>query len=458
MSILQFFRIVWARRLIIAAMTVLLTAVMVGVVLFAPPSYEAETRVMLEILKPDPVTGQVMSTAFLRAYVKTQVELVQDYQVAKNVVDALHWEKDKKLLREYRQRPASDDRDFNRWAAQTVIDGTKAQVVEGSNIMEIDYRNKNPDTAKAVADALRNAYIANTLQSRQEAARRNADWYDAQAEKAKASLFQAETRKSGFERENNILLADDKIDIDSTRLASLSAQASNIALQPQVVQAGATAGSPQSALILAQMDAELLQVSKVLGPNHPQLLELRRRRELLAKQVEDERSQASQAANPGAVAARTAQAMLEQQKAKVLSQRDKVEQLRLMQDDVNIRREEYNKAAARAAELRQEAEVADAGVTPLGAAVTPQQPVFPKPLILIPVGVGGGLMLGLGLGLVLELFGRRIRSSEDLRDAANAPVLAVVTRPHTRTGLHLRDRLRRWFLRSRQVRARPAKA
>jgi uncharacterized protein involved in exopolysaccharide biosynthesis len=458
MSIFQFFRIVWARRLIIGGMTALMTVIMVGIVLFWPPAYQAETRVMLEVLKPDPVTGQVMATAFLRAYVKTQIELIQDYQVAKNVVDTLHWDKDKKLLRDYRQRPASDDRDFNRWAAQTVIDGTRAEVVEGSNIMEIDYRHSNPDTAKAVADALRNAYIANTLQSRQEAARRNADWYDAQAEKAKSSLFEAETRKSTFERENNLLLADDKIDIESTRLASLSAQAANVALQPSVQAAGAGAANPQSALLLAQMDAELLQVSKVLGPNHPQLLELRRRRELLAKQVEDERAQSAQLSNPGAVAARTAQSMLEAQKAKVLAQRDKVEQLRLLQDDVNIRREEYNKSAARAAELRQEAEVADAGVTPLGAAVTPQQPVFPNPWILIPVGIGGGLMLGLGLALLLELFGRRIRSSEDLRDAAQAPVLAVFTRPHTRTGLHLRDRLRRWFLRSRQMRARPAKA
>jgi uncharacterized protein involved in exopolysaccharide biosynthesis len=457
MSILQFFRIVWARRIIIALTTAMMTVVMTAVVLFVPPTYEADTRVMLEVLKPDPVTGQVMATAFLRAYVKTQIELVQDSQVARNVVDALHWDKDKKLLRAYRDRAASDDRDFNRWAAQMVIDGTKANVIEGSNIMEINYRNSNPDRAKAVADALRNAYIATTLQSRQEAARRNADWYDAQAEKAKSALFEAETHKSAFERDNNILLADDKVDLDSARLAALSAQASQASLQPSVPQAGAAA-NPQSAAALAQLDAELLQASKVLGPNHPQLIELRRRRELLAKQVDDERAQSAQIVNPGAIAARTAQSMLEQQKAKVLAQRDKVERLRLLQDDVNMRRDEYNKAAARAAELRQEAEVADAGVTPLGAAVTPQTPIFPQPLIMIPVGVAGGAMLGLALALVLELFGRRIRSSEDLRDATRAPVLAIVTRPHTRTGLHLRDRLRRWVLRSRQMRVRPAKA
>jgi uncharacterized protein involved in exopolysaccharide biosynthesis len=453
MSILQFFRILWARRMIIAASTAILTLIMVVVVEVVTPTYEAETRVMLDVLKPDPVTGQVMATAFLRAYTKTQIELVQDYQVARNVVDALHWDKDKKLLKAYRNRKATDDRDFNRWAAQKVIDGTKAKVIEGSNIMEIDYDNSDPDTAKAVADALRNAYIANALQSRQDAAKRNADWYDAQAEKAKSSLFQAEEAKSSYERENNILLQDDKTDMDSARLAALS-QAASAPVLPNAAAPAAASGPTVQAL--AQVDAELAQASKILGPNHPQLLELRRRRETLAKQVEDERNVS--VANPAAAAQRMAQGMLEQQKAKVLSQREKVERLRLLQDDVNMRREEYNKAAARAAELRQEAEVADAGVTPLGAAVTPQTPIFPQKLLMIAVALFGGMAAGVVISLALELFGRRIRSSEDLRHAVPAPVLAVVSRPHTRTGLHLRDRFKRWFMRTRGVRARPAKA
>lgn len=448
MSILQFFRILWARRMIIAITTLVTTFAVVVLVQVVTPVYQAQTRVMLDILKPDPVTGQVMATAFLRAYTKTQIELVKDYGVARNVVEALHWDKDKKLLREYRSRKASDDRDFNRWAAQKVIDGTNAKVIEGSNILEIDYNHSNADTAKSVADALRNAYIATTLQSRQEAARRNADWYDLQAEKAKTSLFNAEQAKSNYERENNILLQDDKTDLDSARLAALAAAAS----ATPATSAAAPQSSPSS-IQLAQLDAELLQLSKVLGPNHPTLLELRRRRELLAKQAEEERAAMGNAAGAGANAQRVTQSMLEAQKTKVLSQRDKVERVRLLQDDVNMRREEYNKAAARAAQLRQEAQVSEAGVTPLGAAVTPQTPIFPQKILLIAVGFGGGMAAGVMISLALELLGRRIRSSEDLRIAVKVPVLAVVTRPHTRTGLHLRDRLKRWFMRWRGVRA-----
>lgn len=448
MSILQFFRILWARRLIILLTTIVTTVTMVGVVQVVTPSYQAQTRVMLDILKPDPVTGQVIASSFMRAYVKTQIQLVEDVGVAKEVVDALHWDKDKKLLREYRNRKVTDDRDFNRWAAQRVIDGVNAKVIEGSNILEIDYNSPNPDRAKAVADALRNAYIATTLLSRQQTARRNADWYDAQAEKAKASLFQAEEAKSKYERENDIILADDKTDLDSARLAALASAAA----APIQATAPAIPVSSIGAAQLAQFDGELERASKVLGPNHPQLVEMRRRRELLAKQVEEERKIAASTAGAGANAQRVTAGMLDAQKAKVLGQRDKVERVRLLQDDVNLRREEYNKSAARAAELRQEAEVSEAGVTPLGAAVTPQSPIFPQKALMIGLAFGGGIGLGVAISLAIELFGRRIRSSEDLRIAVNVPVLAIVTRPHTRTGLHLRDRFKRWFMRWRGIR------
>ena len=112
MSILQFLGIIWARRHSILLSTVICTLIAVLVILFVPPRYEAKSRVMLDIIKPDPVTGQVMATAFMRAYVKTQIELLQDYRVAREVVENLHWLEDPKLVREYRAKSSGDDRDF----------------------------------------------------------------------------------------------------------------------------------------------------------------------------------------------------------------------------------------------------------------------------------------------------------------------------------------------------------
>lgn len=432
MSILQFLRIIWAHRMLIAASTIVCTLIAVTTVQVVKPRYEAQSRVMLDIIKPDPVTGQVMATAFIRAFTKTQIELVKDLQTASRVVTDLNLSKDPYYAREYRERGDSQrDLDFNRWAAEQIMKGADAKLIEGSNILEISQGSTSPERARRIADGLRKAYIDMTLQSRREAARRNAEWYEQQAEKSRTALIQAEAAKAQFERVNGILLQDDKIDVDSARLAALATQGG----APVVT---AAAAAPPSAAALAQVEAELAQASKVLGPNHPTLQALRTRRDTLEKQVAEERRASTSAASAALSAAQATSGMLEAQKNKVLGQREKVERLRLMQDEIDLRRDQYNKGVARAAQLRQEAEVAEAGAIPLASAILPQEPEFPKKGVIIPAAALGGGALGIVVSLLMELIGRRVRSADDLASVVKAPVLAVVRGAPTRTKKRLK--------------------
>ena len=112
-----------------------------------------------------------------------------------------------------------------------------------------------------------------------------------------------------------------------------------------------------------------------------------------------------------------------------MGNRDKLARMRILQSDVALRQEQYNKAIGREAEFRQQAGIVDAGVTALGAAYVPQTPSYPnKPLI-----VGGSLGLGLAFGILIalltELLDRRVRSPEDLTAALGLPVLAVIRLP-----------------------------
>lgn len=420
MSILQFLRIVWAYRLLVVGLTVICTLSAVILVQVVKPRYEAQSRVMLDVIKPDPVTGQVLASPFLRAYTKTQIELVKDLQVAGRVVKDLNLARDPYYIRGYNERSRGQrELDFSRWAAEQVARGANARAIDASNILEISYSTSSPERARLVADGLRKAYIDITLETRREAARRNAEWYEAQAEKSKVVLIQAEQAKSEFERANGILLQDDKVDIDSARLAALASQSGAPLMAP-------TMSAPPSAPMLAAVEAELGEASKVLGPNHPTLQSLRARKAALETQVAQERSAANNSLGAAMSAARATSGMLEAQKAKVMGQREQVERLRLMQDEINLRRDQYNKSVGRAAQLRQEAEIAEAGVVPLAAAVTPQEPEFPKKGIIIPAAAFGGAGLGMVLGLIMEFIGRRIRSADDLSTVIRAPVLAVV--------------------------------
>src|SRR3546814_1488217 len=80
-----------------------------------------------------------------------------------------------------RSLPVGRITDFRRWLAGSIIAHTDAELVPGTNILEISYRSAEPEIARIVADALRDAYVDSNLSARREEARRNAEWFEGQA-------------------------------------------------------------------------------------------------------------------------------------------------------------------------------------------------------------------------------------------------------------------------------------
>jgi uncharacterized protein involved in exopolysaccharide biosynthesis len=424
-SIIQFLRILWARKGIIAlaSLACVIGAILVGLVL--PPRWQAHSRVMLDLIKPDPVTGQVLGNN-IRPYVATQIELIKDYAVAGQVADDLGLLSDPNLIRAYQRRSKKDTRDFRRFVTQMIVDGSDAELVEGSNILQITYTGSTPEQARTIADALRKAYMESSRSFRIEQAAKNAEWYEGQAEKARQSLEEAEKIESDYEKANGIVLEKEGVDLEAQRLQVMAAAPSFSA--PVYT---APVAPPASAAKLSEVDNAITEASKTLGPNHPQLLALRNERASLQQQVITEQNAARATARASAAAASAPvgalQSAMTAQRQRVMAQRDKVERARQLQQDVNLRRDLYSKTAQKAADFRHEAAAPVTNITILGGAVTPQSPKFPNWPLIILGSVILGLGMGVGVGLLMEFFGRRIRGPEDLISAIDAPVLAVVT-------------------------------
>lgn len=412
MNFFQIFRILWAHRKLIVGCTVACFVAACLISLILPTRYAAHTRVMLDIVKPDPVTNQMINTSFARAYTQTQAQLITDFPVADRAVQLMNWAPNPAFRQAYEN--ADSQLDYRRWLAQIVMSGTQAQLIEGTNILDISYTTGSQDQARVVADAVRAAYIEQNMVERREGAARNAAWFEQQARKVRGQLETAQKEKNAYERANNILLTDDYKDPEAARLQALAGA-------PPVVGGGGggVVSSPASGQ-LAAIDAQIVAQSRALGPNHPDLLALRRQRETLAGQVAQDRSAA--AAGSGGV---SIAGQVERQQAKVMASRDKVDVLRGMQAQIDALRDLYTKTAARANDLKQEAEAPESGLSPLGTAIASDKPVSPNlPLILL-----GSLVAGLGLGilagLVIELLNRRVRGIEDLR-SVTVPFLGVV--------------------------------
>ena len=426
MNIPQFLRILWAHRWLTVACT---AATLVGAfiaLLIVPPSYEAKTRVILNLLRPDPVTGEIIPNASSRTYMSTQMELIKDYGVVGQAVDSLGWTANGEFVRQFQAAHAKDV-DIRRWLSEKVIAHTDVSAVPGTNILEITYKAPSPVEAKAMADTMRNAYLDNALQSRRREATKTADWYAQQATQEQAALNTADAAKTAYEKANGIVMQADNTDVETARLRALSGAGSVGA--PMI---GAAAVSP-SAIELATLDSQLSQASQALGPNHPQMIAMRARRAVLAQAAARDANNAARAAAGAAGAGAGAlEAAVRSQTSRVIANRDKIERLNQLQAEVNLRREEYTKSIGRIAELRKQAAIADTGISAMGEAVMPQAPKFPNKPLIIGGALGFGIGLGIGLSLLVELFARRVRGPEDLQLIFDVPLLAIIATKPTR--------------------------
>lgn len=427
MSIIQFLRILWARRILVL---ISLAACVLGafiVVTLVQPRYEAVARVNMDILKQDPLTGSSQDVRSAGVYFDAQQELVKDYSVTGPVVDKLGWLSDPNRIRAYQGRPATDTRDFRRWLAAQVADAISTEITS-STVLNITFRSPNPVEAKAGAEALRESYMAASLSAKQRDAAKLAEWYSGQSEQARKLAEEAETKKAAYEKETGIVMQSNDMDMDSGRLAALAGQLA----MPAASSAGIASSGAR--LQLAQIDAQIAQVAKNLGPNHPEMQNLRAQRASIAAVVAQEDAAARQASS-GASGAAALSRVLQQEKARVISQRDKVERLHQLQAEVDLRRDQYKKTAARAAELTLQASLTDPGLTPMGIVLAPTHPAFPNKPLMLGGAAALGIGLGLGLSLLLELLNRRVRGVEDLNLSGDVLCVGVIRSPRPKTGL-----------------------
>ena len=368
-------RAVIARRLVVFAS---LAGCLFGGMLVAElvtPRYVASSRAVLNVIRPDPISGVKLSKTFSQAFIQTQVELIRDYRVAGDVVDAFGWPSSPQLLAAYRKRPASDRRDFRRWLAQIVINSTGASLVDGTNILEITFVSTSPLTAKRGADAVRDAYITRATLFRRANATRSAQWFDEQAERLARELTAAQERFESFETANGVILEGEGIDVST---ATLSSWARNNRVQT-------TAGD-------RPLSGGPFQVSTPAAPSGA--------------------NKALTAAPPP----RPFTNSLSSQARMVLAKRGVIGEASLLFGEIEILKELYKANRMNADKLARESSAQGLGVTKLGEPNVPRTPAFPDRLFIGSASLALGLVLGVILALLIELLDRRVRHPLDLEE------------------------------------------
>jgi uncharacterized protein involved in exopolysaccharide biosynthesis len=419
MSLIQFLRILAARKAVILATLLACFFAATVAVFLLPPRYEASNRLRIDITKPDPLTGQ-MSQQMMSAYLGTQLRMITDVQTAGLVVDDLGWAVDpgNQAAFDAAGRPGGDIRD---WLAQGIVGNTQAKFDSG-NIISITYRGTDPAGAQTIAQAIREAFLKLNREQRANTAQRSAATYQEQAQRALALVQAAEQARTQFAKDNGIVYQPGNTDLESAKLSALSSAAT-------LPSPGQVIAAQQADPRVEMLKLQIAQAEQSLGPNHPTLQALK------GQLAVAQSTSGGRSTTIGGTSRAQIESAYEAQKARVMGQAEKMDRLSQMDADIAVKRDQYQKLASKAEEMKSIAQAGDTNIEPLGNTNLPGAPVWPNKPAIIGGAIGLGLVLGILLALLVELFARRVRSEDDLEYATGAPVLAVVGQPRPQNSM-----------------------
>ena len=102
MNIKQFLRVVWARKWLVLALFVLVSAGGIGYTYWLPKLYTADTALIVEV-RADPVLGALAPALASSGYMATQIEIIRSERVAARVVKMLGVERSPAAVGQWRE-------------------------------------------------------------------------------------------------------------------------------------------------------------------------------------------------------------------------------------------------------------------------------------------------------------------------------------------------------------------
>ena len=443
MSLQRFLLVIRARWKLVAGVLagVMLLTLLANLLL--PRKYTAETAVVVDSRPADPVLGAILPVTGASSLMSTQVDIILSDRVVQTVVSRLKLDQDPELRRQWLAE-TNGQGSLQAWIAAPMKHHLKVMPAHESNVITISYTARDPQQAAAVANAFAEAYIDTNLQLKIGAARQYAGWFGERTGSFRDKLEAARQRLSAYQQAQRIVVADEKLDVETTRLTELSSelvtvqgkraetrsrhsQASAAEILPEVI------GNPLIQNLknrLANLESERQKLALRLRETHPEYIDMQA--QIAAVRAELAGETAGIAKSLGTAdrmsAARESEirGALDAQKQKVLELRAQRDNVAVLQRDVESAQRDYDMVTQRLAQTSLESQTPQTNVAMLTVATAPSRPSSPNVLLNTELSLLFGGLLGMGTAVLLEHFNRRLRSAADLPDLLDVPVLTVL--------------------------------
>jgi len=440
-SLMQFLKIAWARKWIVLGLFVVIASAGIAITLTLPRQYTAETSLIVDI-RIDPALGALAPALAAPSYMATQIDILRSERVASRAVKLLGVERSAAAVAQWREATKAKI-PLERYFADVLSKGLTVEPARGSSLINLSYTAPDPLFAQATANAFAQAYMDVSVDLRVSPARQSATFLDEQTKTLRANLEQAQTRLSKFQQTKGIVVSDERLDQENARYNALIGQLANAQAErvetatrkqntggessPDVLGSAAVQGLKSQ---LASAETKLIEMSSVVGVNHParQQLEaqIRELKQQLAAETRRVAGGASIVNRGSGQKVSELQAMVDQQKKQLLALRSDHDQIAVYQRDVEAAQRAYDAVAQRLSQLNLEGQNNQANTRLLSPAVEPLEPIRSKTALGLIGSVLGGLAVGVLAALGLEKLNPRVRMPEDLLVMPGVPVIGVL--------------------------------
>lgn len=418
--------------------------------LLMPKVYTATALLLLDAAEQQSLNNAMrpmMLPQERAAYLQTQLDIITSEKVAQKVVADL-----KLAQRRLPEKPARNEVEqalpVEARLAEELLQDLKVETSQ-SSVIKITYSSQDARHAADVANAFGKAYVDTMLELRVEPAQKAAAWFDEQLKALRANLEEAQAQLTRYHQVHGIVAADERMDVESTRLADLSEQV--VRAQEQSFQWAereaalrdsiAGKGSPENLAEvlenpfiqrlkeeLLKGEAKLRELGANYGPNYPPYQRQLEHNRSLKQKLDAEMDKLVEAISSAARQSRLREARsrkaLAEQSAKVLRMKEGRNELTVLRRNVESAERAYDTAMQRSVVSRVESQANQTNVMVLNPAAVPRQPSSPKVVLNIALSVVVGTILGIVAVMLLEMLDRRVRSRSDLEH--EVPVLAVL--------------------------------
>ncbi|MCF7990374.1 MAG: hypothetical protein K9M02_08015 [Thiohalocapsa sp.] len=442
----------WDRRWAIVLITAVSVAVAAALSFNEPTVYTARATVLIDFQGPlnsseDP-TSQ-LAAGLQDDYLTTQLGIIASRRVADRVVENLDLDAAPEWQKAFEASPAGGD--IKNWIGGRLLSELSVTPGKNSRLVEVAYRSADPEQAAQLANAFAAAYEQIKLEMNTQPVQREAQGFERLLAELRQNVVDAQNQLTAYEREHDIIVTDDRLDLEAARLQELLSRRVDAESEYRALEArlqrleevrdggGSLEGLPEVLTNDAVRDvkrelnakeSEFAQIRQDLGRNHPQYQSTLREVEALRARLAGEINAIVGSIENQLDQARTrAEAYLETEKdheAKIMSMKQARDQLSVLIEEQRSAQSNYDQGLARYNQFRTRGRLTQTNVQVLNPALVPAQGSGTSKSRTLLLAALLGLLLGIAYAVIRELLDRRIRTQADAESMTGGNFLGTL--------------------------------